>query len=98
MLLTHVSAPATIIPALLIGASVAVDPGVERRRVKVALAAPVLAWIALVSVTLAAESALASGVAAANAGRVAVAEAAFGTAVQRLRPWDRDTPRSQPRH
>ncbi len=97
MLLTHVSAPATIIPAaLLIGASVAVDPGVERRRVKVALAAPVLAWIALVSVTLAAESALASGVAAANAGRVAVAEAAFGPRSSCGRGTG--TPPIQPRH
>lgn len=95
VLLTHVTAPATVLPAMLLaGAALAREPATASDRSAWAgrlVAIPLTAWIALTALTLAGETALGTGVAATHAGRIADAESAFGTAAA-LRPWDADTP------
>jgi hypothetical protein len=95
VLVTHVSAPATMIPAaLLAGTALSLprpEPRPEPLPLRFGFAAGLLAWLTLVSFALAGESALASGVQAAGQGRIDDAEAAFDSAVA-LRLWDADTP------
>jgi O-antigen ligase len=95
VLLTHVTAPATMIPAaLLVGAAVSLprrEPVREPLAVRIGIAIAIAAWLGLVSLTLAGESALASGVTVVREGRIDDADADFETAAQ-LRPWDADTP------
>jgi hypothetical protein len=91
MLLVHFTAPATtVLASFLIGRLIA-RPAAVADRVRWVVAAAVAAWTVLLVTTTLAEFPLQSGVAAADAGELFQADAAFSTAAA-LRSWDADTP------
>ena len=78
VLLTHVTSPSTVLLAmLLVGGLISSPASAPRKQARLAAAAVISAWVALVSVTLAGEVALGGG--------------DFATAAA-LRPWDTRTP------
>jgi O-antigen ligase len=91
VLLTHVSSPASVVPAaFLIGCAVSIPPRREPAAQTVGSAAAIAAWAGLVAVSLAAETTLAAGVSSASLGRIETADGLFRTSAA-LRPWDPDT-------
>ena len=87
VLLTHVSSPSTLILLLLLAGALVAVPAVQRWRA--ITAAVIVAWLALVGLTLAGEVALGTAV---EASDLSTAADSFETAAA-LRPWDTGTPR-----
>jgi Flp pilus assembly protein TadD len=91
MLLVHFTAPATtILASFLLGRLIA-QPAAIADRVRWVVGVAIAAWTALLVTTTLAELPLGAGVAAADAGDLSTADAAFSTATA-LRSWDADTP------
>jgi Flp pilus assembly protein TadD/O-antigen ligase len=91
MLLVHFTAPATtILASFLLGRLIA-QPAAIVDRVRWVVGVAIAAWTALLVTTTLAELPLQAGVAAADAGQLSTADAAFSTAAG-LRSWDADTP------
>jgi Flp pilus assembly protein TadD len=91
MLLVHFTAPATTILASFLLGRVIAQPAAIADRVRWVVGVAIAAWTALLVTTTLAELPLRAGVAAADAGDVSTADAAFSTATA-LRSWDADTP------